>query len=273
MQTVTFPGIGLTITLNKIAFKIGNLGIHWYALLIVFSFLIAIFFLYKNSGKFGAKTEDITDLILYLIPISIASARIYYCIFKADYYFKNPLQIFNLRTGGLAIYGGIIGGAITCYIFCKKRKIKPLSLFDYIAPYLALGQAIGRWGNFINVEAYGIETNLPWRMGILENGTYKEVHPTFLYESIADLIIFLILIYLNSEKSKQKYKFTGKTTYIYFILYSLARSFIEGIRSDSLMLYNIKISQILSLAIFVVFSMLLSKKVILNRKINRNTEK
>jgi len=273
MQTVTFPGIGLTLILNKIAIKIGDLGIHWYALLIILSFLIAMLLLYKNSRKFGIKFENIIDLMLYLIPISIASARIYYCIFKGNYYFENPSQIFNVRSGGLAIYGGIIGGVATCYIFCKKRNINLLSLFDSIAPYLALGQAIGRWGNFINVEAYGTETNLPWRMGILNNGIYKEVHPIFLYESIADFIIFLILIYLNSEKSKQKYKFTGKTTYIYFILYSLARFFIEGIRSDSLMVYNIKISQILSLAIFVIFSALLSKNIMLKRKMNRNTEK
>ena len=273
MQTVTFPEIGLTLTLNKIAFKIGDWGIHWYALLIVSAFLIAIFFFYENSRKFGIKFEDIIDLMLYLIPISIISARLYYCIFKGDYYFKNPMQILNFRSGGLAIYGGIIGGVTTSYIFCQKRRINLLALFDYIAPYLALGQAIGRWGNFINVEAYGTETNLPWRMGIWSNGIYKEVHPTFLYESIANFIIFLILTYLNSEKTKQKYKFTGKTTYMYFILYSLARFFIEGIRADSLMIYNVKISQILSLGIFVVFSFILSKKALSNRKMNRNTEK
>lgn len=273
MQIVSFPEIGLTLKLHKIAITIGKFSIHWYAILIVLSFMLALFFFYKNNGKFEIKFNDILDLMLYLIPISIISARIYYCIFKADYYLKNPLQIFNIQSGGLAIYGGIIGGAITCYIFCKKRKLNFLSLFDYITPYLALGQAIGRWGNFINVEAYGTETSLPWRMRILENGIYKEVHPTFLYESIADFVIFIILVCLNSNKAKQKYKFTGKTTYIYLILYSLARFFIEGLRTDSLMLYNIKISQILSLAIFVVCSILLMKKTQLNRKIDRNTEK
>lgn len=273
MQTVTFPGFGLTIKLNKIAFSLGNIGIHWYAIFIVLAFIIALFFFYKQDGKFGIKFETLVDLLLYVIPISLLCARLYYCAFRGDYYFENPWEIFHVQAGGLAIYGGIIGGAITCYFFCQKRDISFLSLLDYIVPYLALGQAIGRWGNFINVEAYGTETTLPWRMGIMENGIYKEVHPTFLYESIADLFIFLILIYINSEKGKTKSKFKGKTTYLYLILYSLARFFIEGLRTDSLMLYNMRISQILSLALFVVFSILLSKKEYANRKINTNLEK
>ena len=133
---------------------------------------------------FGIKFEDIIDLLIFLIPISIISARLYYVLFDLNYFIKNPMQIFNIRTGGLAIYGGIIGGIITCIVFCKKRKINILDLLDYLAPALALGQAIGRWGNFANIEAYGVETTLPWRMGIYEANKYVEVHPTFLYESI-----------------------------------------------------------------------------------------
>ena len=268
MQTVTFPEIGVEVNLNKIAFSIGNIGIHWYAIFIVFAFIIALLFLYKKSSKMEIKFETLVDLMLYLIPISLICARIYYCLFRGDYYFKNPWKIFYIQDGGLAIYGGIIGGALTCYFFCKKRNINLLLLLDYIVPYLALGQSIGRWGNFINVEAYGTETTLPWRMGIIENGIYKEVHPTFLYESIADLLIFFVLTRVNSKN-----KFNGKTTYLYLILYSLARFFIEALRTDSLMLYNIRISQILSLVLFVVFSILLSEKEYRQRKINANPEK
>jgi len=130
-------------------------------------------------------------------------------------------------------------------------------LLDFIAPSLAIAQSIGRWGNFINVEAYGIETKMPWRMGIFENGVYKEVHPTFLYESLATLIIFIIL----SKKSKKR-RFEGEIFYLYIIMYSFIRFFIEGIRIDSLMLNNIRISQILSMALFVVFCIILSKKYI-----------
>lgn len=268
MQTITFPEIGIEINLNRIAFSIGNIGIHWYAIFIVFALIIALLFLYKKRNKMEIKFETLVDLMLYLIPISLICARIYYCLFRGDYYFKNPWKIFYIQDGGLAIYGGIIGGALTCYFFCKKRNINFLLLLDYIVPYLALGQAIGRWGNFINVEAYGTETKLPWRMGIIENGIYKEVHPTFLYESIADLLIFFVLIRVNSKNN-----FNGKTTCLYLILYSLVRFFIEELRTDSLMLYNIKISQILSLALFVLFNILLSKKEYRQRKINANLEK
>lgn len=139
--------------------------IYWYAVLIVSSIAISLILCKKNSGKFGIKFEDILDLSIILIPISFISARLYYVIFNIKQY-TNIIEIINIKDGGLAIYGGIIGGIITAYIFCKKRKIKLLNLTDFIAPFLALGQSIGRWGNFINVEAYGIQTNLPWKMGI-----------------------------------------------------------------------------------------------------------
>ena len=174
---------------------------------------------------------------------------------------SKPLEIFNIKSGGLAIYGGIIGGAITAYIYCKKKQIKIIPLLDQIVPVLALSQAIGRWGNFFNIEAYGAQTNNIFRMGILENGIYKEVHPAFLYEAIADFIIFIILITLNKKRQK-----TGETTLLYLILYSFVRFFIEGIRIDSLMLYNIKISQLLSVLIFVVSCSILANVVVKQHK-------
>ena len=264
MKEVIFPLINLRLQLSPIAVSIGGIHIYWYAILIVAAFIIGIILCKKDDGKYGIKFNDIFDLMLFLIPISIICARLYYVVFNLDIYINNPIQIFNIRTGGLAIYGGIIGAIITCIIFCKVRKIHILDMLDYLAPYLALGQAIGRWGNFINVEAYGTVTDLPWRMGIIENGIYKEVHPTFLYESLATFAIFILLMIL---KNKRQYK--GQITYIYLVLYSFARMLIEGLRIDSLMFYNFRISQILSLFIFVIFCIILLYKSV---KINKTAQ-
>lgn len=248
MNEVYFPGFGLEFKFSSIAITLFGIDIYWYSIFIVFAIIIALFIFKKQDGKFGIEFQTILDLSLYLIPISFLSARAYYVMFNPERYLNDPLQIFNFRNGGIAIYGGIIGGVITCIVFCKKRKINLLNLLDYIVPSLALGQAIGRWGNFINVEAYGEATTLPWRMGIFENGLYKEVHPTFLYESIATFAIFFILIQISK---KRRYK--GQVTYYYLILYSFVRFFIEGLRIDSLMFYNFRISQIVSIILFVVF--------------------
>jgi len=267
-MTVKFPGLGLNLHIERIAFSLFSIQIYWYAIFIVIAIILAFIIFKIQDGKFGIKFENVIDLSLYLIPIAFVSARIYYCIFSPNLFYKNPLQILNFRTGGLAIYGGLIGGTITCYVYCKKKKIKLLNLLDYIVPCIALGQAIGRWGNFFNVEAYGTETPLPWRMGIVENGIYKEVHPTFLYESILDLCIFIILTAIN-----KKHKFYGETTYFYLILYSFARFWIEGLRTDSLMFFDVRISQTVSFAVFVASIVLLSKKIIKEKRKNQNKTK
>ena len=262
MQIIKFPGLGLKFNISKIAIKIGESGIHWYAIFIVLSFILALYFCKRKNGLYSIKFENILDCFLLIIPVSIICARLYYCIFKLDIYLKNPLEILNINNGGLAIYGGIIGGIIVAYIYCKRKNIDFLNFLDYIVPYLSLGQAIGRWGNFVNVEAYGTETNLLWRMGIIENGKYIEVHPTFLYEST---ITFILFLYLKKLQNKRKIK--GEVTYTYLIVYSLSRTFVEYLRSDSLMLFNLKISQILSIAIFVIFCNILWFKKIKYKKI------
>lgn len=259
MNKIIFPLLKLELNISPIAFTIFGIDIYWYAILIVSAFIIAMLIFKIRDNKYGIKYNDITDLAIYLIPISIISARIYYVIFNLSYYLASPKQILNFRTGGLAIYGGIIGGAITCLIFCKKRKINLANLLDYIVPALALGQSIGRWGNFINAEAYGIETKIPWRMGIYEIGKYIEVHPTFLYESLATFIIFIIVVF-------RKRKFAGEICYIYIILYSFERMIVEGFRSDSLMLGNFRISQVLSLILFISFSIIYFLKQIKAKK-------
>lgn len=246
MNAITFPGLNLEFNISKVAFKIFGVEIYWYAVLIVIAMVLALIMYKKRDGLYEIKFNNIMDLALYIIPISIICARLYYIIFNLEYYLQNPKEILNLRSGGIAIYGAIIGGAITCWVFCKIRKINILDLLDYVVPGLVLGQAIGRWGNFINVEAYGGETTSILRMGIIENSKYIEVHPTFFYESIACLVIFIILLLL-----KNKRKFKGEIVYTYLILYSLQRFFVEVLRTDSLMIGSIKVSQILSVIIFV----------------------
>lgn len=198
--------------------------------------------------------------MLFVLPISIICARIYFIIFKLDYFIANPSEIFNIRNGGLAIYGGIIGAIVTIIVFCKKKKIKVLDVLDYIAPYLALGQAIGRWGNFFNGEAHGTQTQSFFRMGITENGNYIQVHPTFLYESVCTFIIFIILYKLRNKR-----KYEGQLTYIYFFLYGIARTIIEGFRTDSLMLGSFRISQILSIVLTIIFGSILLYKRLKNK--------
>ncbi|MCI8353132.1 MAG: prolipoprotein diacylglyceryl transferase [Clostridia bacterium] len=215
---------------------------------------IALLLCKIQDGKYGIKFEDILDLSIILIPISFICARIYYVVFSLEAY-NNIIDILNIKDGGLAIYGGIIGGVVTAYVFCKKRKINFLDLLDYIVPFLALGQGIGRWGNFINVEAYGIETNLPWKMGIQGTNGIQYVHPTFLYESICNLIIFVILSIISKKR-----KYTGQITYYYIVMYSFIRAIIENLRIDSLMLYNFRISGILSGILFVTFCIIIAKK-------------
>lgn len=254
---IYFPSLNLKFHIPKVAFTIFNIEIYWYAIIIVLAIIIAFFLLKYNEHRCNIGFETIVDLAIFLMPISFIGARAYYIIFNLEPFLKNPIQILNLRTGGLAIYGGVIAGAITCYIFCKKIKIYFLDMLDYIAPSLAIGQAIGRWGNFVNVEAYGTNTTNLLRMGIIENSKYIEVHPTFLYESMATFIIFIILMkYIKNRK------FKGEIVYIYFILYSFARFWIEALRIDSLMFYNFRISQILSLILFVVFTLFMSFNVI-----------
>lgn len=238
MKEVVFPLLNLKLNINPIMFNIFGINIYWYAFLIVFSIILGIIICKKNEGKFGIKFDNILDLLIYVLPISIICARLYYVIFSINLYWQNPLAIFNIRDGGLAIYGGIIGAVITILIYCKNKKISTLDVLDYVAPCLALGQCIGRWGNFFNVEAHGEVTKCIFRMGIIENGNYIEVHPTFFYESIGTLIIFIVLMILQRKR-----KFKGQITYIYLVMYSFIRALIENLRTDSLMFMNFRVSR------------------------------
>ena len=238
-----------TSGISNIAFNIFGIDIYWYAVLIVTEIIIGIIWCKFHDGRYGIEFSNIMDLLIIALPISFICARTYYCIFAWQEFSTNVVEIFNFRKGGLAIYGGLIGAVVTTFIFCKVKKINFLDLLDFVVPVVALGQAIGRWGNFFNKEAYGTTTNSFLKMKIIENSQIKYVHPTFLYESAVTCLCFILLAILSK---KRKYK--GQIIIVYLIIYSFARMIIEGIRTDSLMLYNLRISQVLSLVIFLVFS-------------------
>lgn len=252
---IRIPLLHLEGNLNSIAFWIGSIPIYWYAILITTAILIFVLVARKRVEKFPFSYETVLDMLLVVLPVAFIGARLYYVIFSPVPY-ESLQEIMWVRDGGLAIYGGIIGGGLALFLFCKAKKIEFLSMTDFIVPYLALGQAIGRWGNFMNVEAYGNMTQVPWRMEIRQNGNWIGVHPTFLYESILDFGIFLLITFLE-----RKYRFSGFTTYCYLILYSFARLWIEGLRSDSLLFFGVRISQIVSLFLCLIFCSILLKQI------------
>ncbi len=247
MNLVKFPGLNISLNVPQIAFSVFGIEIYMYAICIVTGILVAVILCNISKEKFENKFENILNIGIFSLFFGIVGARIYFIIFNLDYYLNNIEEIFNFRDGGLAIYGGLITGILTAMIICKIRKIDILNLLDYVIPFVALAQSIGRWGNFFNIEAYGYETDIFFRMGIFTNNGYIEVHPTFLYESICTILIFFIL-----RKLQKNRKFKGEIFLLYCILYSGIRFFIEGFRIDSLMLYNFRISQILSIFIFVI---------------------
>ncbi|MBQ3407926.1 MAG: prolipoprotein diacylglyceryl transferase [Clostridia bacterium] len=235
----------------RTAFTIFGIDIYWYAILITSAILIGYLWAKVHNGRYNINYDDVFTLSIFMIPIAIICARIYYVAFKWDYYGSNIEEILDFRNGGIAIYGALIGAVVTICVFCKIRKIKILDLLDYLAPIIPLCQAIGRWGNYINIEAYGTETNWPIRMEIIEKGVTKYVHPTFLYESVGNLVVFFVLYKLSKNR-----KFSGQVVCLYFMGYALVRFFVEGLRTDSLMLGTIRVSQILSLILLFACSIL-----------------
>ncbi|RKD27662.1 phosphatidylglycerol:prolipoprotein diacylglycerol transferase [Caminicella sporogenes DSM 14501] len=237
--------------MNPVAFKIFGISVRWYGILISFGMLLGTLLAVRESRRVNIDENKLIDLILVVIPCAIIGARLYYVIFNWSYYNGDIMKIINIREGGLAIHGGVIAGFISGYLFTKYNKLSFWKIADIIAPSLILGQSIGRWGNFINKEAYGRPTNLPWAITV--DGV--KVHPTFLYESLWDFAIFIFLMKYRKNK-----KFDGEVFYFYIILYSIGRFFIEGLRIDSLMLGPFRVAQLLSLALIVIFTYLLIKR-------------
>lgn len=259
---IRFPGLfgDWAFTASSKALDIGN-GIYWYGILIALGLVIAIWWCMNQKSKYGITEDDLLDSVLWGIPCAIVGARIYYVLFYLDQ-FKNSDGSFSFRKaiaiwdGGLAIYGGVIAGFLTAYILSRCKKLSFWALTDCCVQGLFIGQAIGRWGNFMNREAFGAATELPWRMRLWTSATTcMDVHPTFLYESLWN-VIGLLLIYFVVSRAR---RFDGENTCFYFIWYGLGRFWIEGLRTDSLYLFHwtlfgqrIRVSQALSLVMVLV---------------------
>ena len=242
--------------MEKIAFSFGFIKVYWYSIFIFIAILAAYFLISKEAKKKGIDKEFITNLTFYGVVFGIIGARIYYCLFNLDYYLSNPLEILKIWNGGLAIHGGILFGGIFTIIYIKKHHLELLKTLDIIVVGVILAQAIGRWGNFFNSEAYGGITTLKALQNMhlptfIINGMYisgKYRQPTFLYESLWDLIGFIILLIFR----RREYTKVGQITGLYFMWYSVGRFIIESMRNDSLMFGSFKIAQIVSILLFVL---------------------
>lgn len=247
-NTISFNKLGIfDLEINRVAidniFGTG-IDIYWYAIIITFGMILAISFCMWQSKKFGFTSDELLDVCLWGVPCALIGARLYFVIFMLDH-FDSLWDMINFRNGGLAIYGGIIAAFIVGLVYCKIKKKNALALFDLASFGFFIGQSIGRWGNFVNAEAYGSVTDLPWGMSI--NGA-EAVHPTFIYESLWNLIGFLIAFIVIKRVKKEH----GEIFCFYMGWYGLGRAFIEGLRQDSLKVLGVfRISQILGLVFFV----------------------
>lgn len=237
--------------MRQIFLDLGIIQIHWYSIILFVAFLIGGMLALKEAKKWKIQEDYMVNLFFYLIPIALIGARLYFVLFNLDYYSVNPIDIFKVWEGGLAIHGGIIAGLIFLIIYTKKYKINTFRMLDITTIGLIIGQAIGRWGNFFNQEAHGpmvsLETlsSLPIPKFIIDgmniNGVYY--HPTFFYESIWCIVGFIILLIFKHRK----YTKIGQTTSLYLIWYGIGRFLIESLRTDSLMLGNLKVAQLVSI--------------------------
>ncbi len=269
---VYFNGLSESINVSSILAQFTIFGneitIRWYGAIIAFGFLLAVLFGGRMAYKWKISLDKMLDVLIYGTVFAIIGARLYYCIFKWDSYKDNPLKIFAVWEGGLAIYGGIIGGLAAAYVVCKVRKMNFWNLLDMAAMSLLIGQGIGRWGNFANQEAFGTNTDLPWGMWSSKVSTYisshmdefeangivmdpnRAVHPTFLYESLWCLLGFFVL-YAICKKARL---FSGQIFLCYGVWYGLERAVVEGLRTDSLYITGttIRVSQLLSAVLTLV---------------------
>ena len=261
---ISFVKLGIEgLNINRKAFTIFNVSIYWYALIITSGVILAAVFCMLNAKRFGLTQDNVLDSMIYGVPAGIIGARLYYVLFNIDE-INSFWDIFAIREGGLAIYGGVIAAGITGVIFCKIKKINAFSVFDLGGLGFLIGQAVGRWGNFFNGEVYGGPTSLPWGMTIYDKQNAilaaENVHPLFLYESLWNILGF-ILIYLFVRLYKKR--FPGQAALLYVIWYGAGRGFLEGLRNPAfnLRLLSFNISQVLgyasavtALCIFVYFT-------------------
>ncbi len=244
---------------GPVLFELGPISIRWYGFLIATAVLIGISLSQYLAKRRGVNPELLADLAIWLVIAAIPCARIYYVLFQWEEYAQRPEDIIAIWKGGIAIHGAIIGGTLATTIFARINRVSLWQLLDLVVPSLALGQAIGRWGNFFNSEAFGRPTDLPWKLFIppsqrpFEYMNYEYFHPTFLYESLWNILVFSVLLWLFfwSLRQQERYK-VGTMAFTYAIAYSLGRVWIEGLRTDSLMLGPLKIAQVVSLVVIAL---------------------
>ena len=238
---ISFPGLFGSWEFNPdpIALHIGH-GIYWYGIILAFAMLMGLLLCMKQAGRFGLKEDHVLDMVLWGVPCCVLGSRIYYVIFYLDLYRTADGgldwgRMIAIWDGGLAIYGTVIAGALLAFFYTRRKKLKLGALTDLCVLGLLLGQIIGRWANFINREAFGGLTDLPWRMRLwVSSYQYIEVHPTFLYESLWNLAGLLLMLFVITKGRR----FDGENTWFYFLWYGLGRAWVEGLRTDSLYLFD-----------------------------------
>ena len=249
MSAITFPGLGLSFTIDPVAFTLFGKPIYWYGIIIALGFVLAAGYGYRRAPQFGIPSEHILDMLLFAVPSAIVCARAYYCIFYWDLFRDDPISCLYIWQGGLAIYGGIIGAVLAVIVYCRVTRQKISPFLDVGGLGLLIGQCIGRWGNFVNQEAHGGETASFLRMGLADGfGNYSYYHPTFLYESAWNLLGFVLLHFYSRRR-----RYDGEVFTLYIAWYGLGRCFIEGLRTDSLYLFStgIRVSQLLAAVTFL----------------------
>lgn len=239
---IAFPSLGIEIDPDRF-FRVGPLTIYIYGILIAIGLMLAVAYAWKRCKEFGIKENDLTDGVLWIVPFAVLCARLYYCAFKWEEYSADPIRLLFIWEGGLAIYGGVIGAAIGVVVHCRVKKIKIPALLDLVALGFLIGQCLGRWGNFFNREAFGDTTNSFLRMGLFNTttGAWEYHHPTFFYESMWNLVGFVILHLLSKKR-----KYDGQIALGYAAWYGLGRAVIEGLRTDSLYWGPFRVSQMLA---------------------------
>lgn len=255
---VTFPHLGLEFNINPVAFSIGNFHVYWYGIIIAAGFLLALIYASFSCKKMNIDINRLFDVVIVALIAGVIFARLFYVVFyPGDKYWKNPLEIFQIHDGGLAIYGGIIGAVVFGSLMAKLRKLKVTAVLDIAALGFLIGQCVGRWGNFINQEAFGSATELPWGMHSENTAAVVDgnVHPCFLYESLLCLLGFVLLHFFT----RRFRRYDGQTFLLYIVWYGACRFFIEGLRTDSLIIpgTSLRVSQVIAAACVVAGIILL----------------
>ncbi len=247
--SISFPMLGDFSINPPAAFQVGPLTIHWYGVIIATGFLLAVIYCARRSREFGMTPDNVYDVIILGVPLAVICARIYFCVFHWDLFQDDPVSVLYVWQGGIGMYGVIFGAVLATVIYCKRKKLSILAFLDMACFGFIIGQFIGRWGNFMNREAFGYETDIFCRMGLTQNGVTYYVHPTFLYESLWNFAGFLLMHFW----SKKHRRYDGQAFLVYLAWYGFGRMLVEGLRTDSLYLFDtgIRVSQLVSLILLI----------------------